>query len=108
MCQNQNNTDVNEHYNFKMEQTQTKPNRAIDKLESFENGEQVLNLLSFQTNFNKFLLTIKSIIGASIVVHPDNETSIAFRGKPIIGTKRERFNTPQELSALLEMAGLTN
>ncbi|WP_136465514.1 hypothetical protein [Flagellimonas onchidii] len=80
--------------------------RPIDKLESFENNEQVLNLLSFQQNFKRFLTTIKNIIGCSIVVHPDCTTSIAFKGKPIEGTRKERFRTKDELHTLLQMAGL--
>ena len=85
---------------------QIKPKRPIDKLESFENGEQVLNLLSFQSNLKRFLLTIKNVIGASIIVHPDGETSIAFNGKPIDGTKKRRFQDSSELNQLLKMAEL--
>lgn len=85
---------------------QNRPIRKIEQLESFENCTQVINLLSFQQSFSKFLLTIKNIIGASLHVHSDCTTSIAFKGKPIEGTRKMRFNTPEELNELIKMAGL--
>jgi hypothetical protein len=80
--------------------------RKINELESFEKPQHVINLLSYQKSFETFIATIKNIIGASLYVHRDGETSIAFRGKVIDGTKKKRFDNPEELDLLLRMAGL--
>ena len=83
-----------------------KPIRKLEKLESFENGDQLYTYFTFQKDFKGFLTAVKNVIGASIVVHENGDTSVMFNGKLVEGTRSDRFNEPENLLELIQMANL--
>lgn len=78
----------------------------LEILESFTEPEHLYNLLTFTRNFYEFLNTVKNVKGASFKVLVNGETIVTLNGKPVIGTKSDRFLQPDNLQALLNFSGL--
>ena len=79
-----------------------------NRLTSFTKVSNILAFIGLQQTFFRFLLAVRAIKGLEFKVHEDMTTSIVFRGKDLEGSKKIRFQNPDELKALLYAAQLTS
>lgn len=79
---------------------------GANKLRSFENDKQAYTFLTYTKTFEAFLKGIRSVEGCSLHILEDFASVVRFKGIDILTTKKHRFESPEQLNALLKIAGL--